>query len=76
VLLVASAVGAVDGDTNKVGDDVVVDVVEAEPPDVVEIASVVVVFLISVRFVAVVVVVVEVLLTPAIEVGVAVGPDV
>ncbi len=76
MLLVASAVGAVDGDTNKVGDDVVVDVVEAEPPDVVEIASVVVVFLISVRFVAVVVVVVEVLLTPAIEVGVAVGPDV
>jgi hypothetical protein len=76
VLLVASAVGAVDGDTNKVGDDVVVDVVEAEPPDVVEIASVVVVFLISVRFVAVVVVVVEVLSTPAIEVGVAVGPDV
>ena len=41
-----------------------------------EIASVVVVFSTSVRFVAVVVVVVEVLLTPAIEVGVAVGPDV
>lgn len=41
-----------------------------------EIASVVVVFLTSVRFVSLVVVVVEVLLTPAIEVGVAVGPDV
>ena len=76
MLFVASVVGAADEDVNKVGDDVVVDVVEAEPPDVVEIASVVVMFLISVEFVEVVVVVVEVLLTPAIEVGVTVGPDV
>jgi hypothetical protein len=77
VLLVASAVGAVDGDTNKVGDDVVVDVVEAEPPDVVEIASVVVVLLTSVEVVGVVVVVVvEVLSEPAIKVGRPVGPDV
>jgi hypothetical protein len=46
LLFGAPAVGAVDGDTDKDGDEVVVDVVEAEPPvvvDVVDIASAVVV---------------------------------
>jgi len=74
-LLVAPAVGAVDGDTDKDGDDVV----EAELPvvvDVVDIASAVVVLKISIEFAEVVVVVVELLLKPAIKVGVAVGPDV
>jgi len=79
LLIGAPAVGAVDGDTDKEGNDVVVDVVEAEPPvvvDVVDIASAVVVLKISVEFAEVVVVVVELLLKPAIKVGVAVGPDV
>jgi hypothetical protein len=76
LLIGAPAVGAVDGDTDKEGDDVVVDVVEAEPPVVVDIASAVVVLKISVEFAEVVVVVVELLLKPAIKVGVAVGPDV
>ena len=82
MLFGAPAVGAVDGDTDKDGDDVVVDVVEAELPvvvdvvDVVDIASAVVVVKISVEFAEVVVVVVELLLKPAIKVGVAVGPDV
>ena len=74
-MLVAPAVGAVDGDTDKDGDDVV----EAELPvvvDVVDIASAVVVLKISIEFAEVVVVVVELLLKPAIKVGVAVGPDV
>ena len=78
-MLVAPTVVASDGDTDKEGDDVVVDVVEAEPPvvvDVVDIASAVVVLLTSVEVVGVVVVVVELLLKPAIKVGVAVGPDV
>lgn len=78
-MIVAPTVGAVDGDTDKEGDDVVVDVVEAEPPvvvDVADIASAVVVLKISVEFAEVVVVVVELLLKPAIKVGVAVGPDV
>ena len=76
-MLVAPTVGASDGDTDKEGDDVVVDVVEAEPPGVVVIAIAVVVLLTSVEVVGVVVVVVvEVLSEPAIKVGRPVGPDV